>query len=199
MKWSIGFRLGFLLACFSVLAAMLVGYLTFVSGRDMLNDRAQRSLLGTTQILAQHMQTGFSSVARDTAMLAALVAETQATQAQANPAVHAHDWDMLANVFRLGTSKSLASGVSQWPNWPIISKVSGRMPWRTTARPRTLRLGVAISIGSPSAMPNRSAVRVLTMTPRWPLTLSATSLIICMPTLPPQAYCIERAVSSQNG
>ena len=100
MKWSIGFRLGLLLACFSVMAAMLVGYLTFVTGRDMLNDRAQRSLLGTTQILAQHMQTGFSSVARDTAMLAALVAETQATQAQANPAVQAHDWDMLANVFK---------------------------------------------------------------------------------------------------
>ena len=73
MNWSIGFRLGFLLACFSAMAAVLVGYFTFAAGRDMLNDRAQRALLGTTQILAQHMQTGFSSVARDTAMLAALV------------------------------------------------------------------------------------------------------------------------------
>ncbi len=100
MRWSIGFRLGFLLACFSVMAALLVGYFAFVTGRDMLNDRAQRSLLGTTQILAQHMQTGFSSVARDTAMLAALVAETQAAQAQASPEVHAHDRDMLANVFK---------------------------------------------------------------------------------------------------
>lgn len=100
MRWSIGFRLGFLLACFSVMAALLVGYFAFVTGRDMLNDRAQRSLLGTTQILSQHMQTGFSSVARDTAMLAALVAETQAAQAQATPEVQAHDRDMLANVFK---------------------------------------------------------------------------------------------------
>ena len=100
MKWSIGFRLGFLLACFSVLAAVLVGYFTFVSGRDMLNDRAQRALLATTQILTQHMQAGFATVARDTTMLAALAAETQAAQAQATPAVHAHDREMLANVFK---------------------------------------------------------------------------------------------------
>ena len=54
----------------------------------------------------------------------------------------------------LGTPKSFANGVAQWSNWPISSSVSGRMPWRTTARPRTLRLGVAISIASPSAMPS---------------------------------------------
>ncbi|MDY0107285.1 MAG: GGDEF domain-containing protein [Giesbergeria sp.] len=100
MRWSIGFRLGVLLACFSAMAALLVGYFTFVTGRDMLNDRAQRSLLGTTQILAQHMQTGFSSVARDTAMLAALAAATQATNPQGVAAVQAHDRDMLANVFK---------------------------------------------------------------------------------------------------
>ena len=40
----------------------------------------------------------------------------------------------------LGTPKSLASGVAQWSNWPISSSVSGRMPWRTTARPRHLAL-----------------------------------------------------------
>lgn len=100
MRWSIGFRLGFLLACFSVLAAVLAGYFTFVSGRDMLNDRAQRALLATTQILTQHMQAGFATVARDATMLAALAAETQAAHAQATPALHIHDREMLANVFK---------------------------------------------------------------------------------------------------
>ncbi len=37
-----------------------------------------------------------------------------------------------------------------------ISSVSGRMPCRSTARPRTHRSGVAISTRSPSAMPSRS-------------------------------------------
>lgn len=100
MKWSIGFRLGFLLAGFSVMAALLVGYFAFASGRGMLNDRAQRSLLATTQILAQHMQAGFATVARDTSMLAALAAETQAAHPQGTPAVRTHDREMLANVFK---------------------------------------------------------------------------------------------------
>ena len=74
------------------------------------------------------------------------------------------------------------------------------MPWRSTARPRTLRLGVAISIGvAVGDAELLGARRVLMITPRWPATLSATSWIICTPTLPPQAYCMLRAVSSQNG
>lgn len=100
MRWSIGFRLGFLLAGFSVMAALLVGYFAFASGRGMLNDRAQRSLLATTQILAQHMQAGFATVARDTTMLAALAAETQAAHPQGTPAAYTHDREMLANVFK---------------------------------------------------------------------------------------------------
>ena len=107
--------------------------------------------------------------------------------------------DIVARLFRLGMSKSFASGVSQWSNCPISNSVSGRIPWRRTARPVTLRLGVAISIASPSAMPSRAAACVLTITPLCPATLSATSLIICMPTLAPHEYCIERAVRSQNG
>lgn len=76
MRWTIGFRLGFLLACFSLGAALLVGYFTFAAGRDMLNERARSTLLATTQILTQHLQTGFGSVARDTSLLASLVAQT---------------------------------------------------------------------------------------------------------------------------
>ena len=98
-----------------------------------------------------------------------------------------------------GMPKSLATGVAQWPNCPSSRSVSGRMPWRSTARARTECCGVAISSQSPSSMPSSFARPALTITPLWPATLSATSLIICMPTLPPQAYCIEREVSSQNG
>lgn len=108
MQWSIGFRLGFLLACFSAMAAVLVGYFTFAAGRDMLNDRAQRSLLGTTQILSQHMQTGFATVARDAAMLAALAAETQAADPQALEHVLDHDRDLMANVFKATLSARAA-------------------------------------------------------------------------------------------
>ena len=115
------------------------------------------------------------------------------------PVASVRSIDIVASVFRLGTPKSLASGVAQWSNWPMSSSVSGRMPWRSTALPRTLRLGVAMSIGSPSAIPSFPAAPLLMITPRCPATFSATSRIICTPTLPPQAYCMLRAVRSQNG
>ena len=44
-----------------------------------------------------------------------------------------------------------------------------------------------------------SALRALIMIPLWPATFSATSRISWIPTLPPHAYCMLRAVSSQNG
>ncbi len=101
MRWKIGVRLGVLLACFSVFAALLVGYFTFVFARDMLNDRAQRSLLATTQILSQHMRTGFATVGRDVAMLAHLTAGSQAAaRGGAHPEAQARDRDMLAGVFK---------------------------------------------------------------------------------------------------
>lgn len=98
MRWTIGFRLGFLLACFSLGAALLVGYFTFAAGRDMLNERARSTLLATTQILTQHLQTGFGSVARDTSLLASLVAQTQDRDAPG--AAQVLDKDRLASAFR---------------------------------------------------------------------------------------------------
>ena len=77
VKWSIALRLGALLASFSVFAAILAGYYTFDSSRERLQGRAERSLLATTQVLARHMQTGFSTVARDTAFLADAAAVEQ--------------------------------------------------------------------------------------------------------------------------
>ena len=76
-QWSIALRLGALLASFSVFAAILAGYYTFDSSRERLQGRAERSLLATTQVLARHMQTGFSTVARDTAFLADAAAVEQ--------------------------------------------------------------------------------------------------------------------------
>ncbi len=76
-QWSIALKLGALLASFSVFAATLAGYYTFDSSRERLQGRAERSLLATTQVLARHMQTGFSTVARDTAFLADAAAVEQ--------------------------------------------------------------------------------------------------------------------------
>lgn len=87
LKWGIALKLGVLLASFSVFSALLAGYYTFDSSRSRLQGRAERSLLATTQVLARHMQTGFGTVARDTAFLASVAAAEQ-------------DRDRLANVFK---------------------------------------------------------------------------------------------------
>jgi len=100
MRWNIGLRLGLLLASFSILAALLVGYFTFAASRDMLNDRAQRALLSTTQILSRHLQSGFATVARDTTMLATLAAGMPSLGPVASPEVQAQDTKVLADVFR---------------------------------------------------------------------------------------------------
>ena len=55
MRINIGQRLGLLLASFSLLAALLLGYLTYTAARDMLVERAQRTLLDTTRILSSHL------------------------------------------------------------------------------------------------------------------------------------------------
>ena len=65
----------------------------------------------------------------------------------------------------LGVPKSLANGVVQCSNWPSSSSVSGRMPWRSTARPRELCCGVAMTTSSPSSMPSLRAACVFMITP----------------------------------
>src|SRR3974390_3563744 len=39
------------------------------------------------------------------------------------------------SAFMLGACRSLANGGAQWSNWPIMSKVSGRMPSHSIIRP----------------------------------------------------------------
>jgi len=64
-------------------------------------------------------------------------------------------------VFRLGAFMSLAYGVAQWSNWPMISSVCGWMPCAGTARPCVAPITDLTSIRSPSSMPSESAVRLL--------------------------------------
>ena len=87
LKWGIPMRLGLLLASFSVFAAVLAGYYTFDSSRTRMQSRAQQALLATAQVLSRHVQTGFDTVARDTAFLASVAAIEQ-------------DRSVLADMFR---------------------------------------------------------------------------------------------------
>src|SRR5512145_273685 len=121
------------------------------------------------------------------------------TRSAPEPVASVSSSDIGTSGFIDGNSKPLANGVTQWPNWPSRSSVSGRIPWRSTARARTSAFGVAIRTQSPWLMPSSLAFEELRITPPWPATLSATSLMSCMPTFPPHAYCMERAVRSQNG
>ena len=79
------------------------------------------------------------------------------TMSAPEPVASVSSIDIVASEFMLGTPKSLANGVAQWSNWPISSSVSGRMPWRTTARPCTLRCGVddldRVAVGDAQPLP----------------------------------------------
>jgi len=81
------------------------------------------------------------------------------------PVASVRSSDIVASEFMLGMPKSFAVGIAQWSNWESSSSVSGRMPCRSTARPRTLCAGVAIVTASPSAMPSFAAAPALMITP----------------------------------
>lgn len=101
MRWGIASRLGWILASFSVLAAVLAGYYTYSAARDLLRERAERSLLATTQVLTRHLEAGFASVARDTTLLAAVAGvATEPRAAQPPHAPSVRDRRMLADVFK---------------------------------------------------------------------------------------------------
>lgn len=74
MRWDMRQRLGLLLASFSVLASLLLGYLSFSAGRDLLEQRARQHLLDTTRILAEHWRAGLQQLGHDVQALAALAA-----------------------------------------------------------------------------------------------------------------------------
>ena len=101
--------------------------------------------------------------------------------------------------FSEGMCRFLAKGVFQWSIWPTMSRVSGRMPWRTTARPVVSPTADSTVTSSPSAIPISAALVALMTTPLWVSTFSAASRMSGIWTLAPQLYCMERVVSSQKG
>ena len=100
MRINIGQRLGLLLASFSLLAALLLGYLTYTAARDMLVERAQRTLLDTTRILSSHLQAGFGQLGRDATMLAMLAGGLPLPGGPVPTAAQAQSLETLAQMFR---------------------------------------------------------------------------------------------------
>lgn len=76
MRYGIGFKLGLLLASFSLVAMGIVGYYSYASGRATLLAAAQRDLLTATQVLGRNFQANIDAVARDTLLLASLPASS---------------------------------------------------------------------------------------------------------------------------
>lgn len=74
LKRGMALRLAVLLTLFSVLAAVVAGYYIFDSSRARLQGRAEQAMMATTQVLAHQLQLGFTSAARDTALLAGVAA-----------------------------------------------------------------------------------------------------------------------------
>lgn len=74
MRFGIGFKLGLLLASFSLVAMGTVGYYAYASGRAALLAAAQRDLLTATQVLGRNFQASIDEVAGDTLLLASLAA-----------------------------------------------------------------------------------------------------------------------------
>lgn len=72
MKLNIGFKLGFLLAAFGILATILTGYYFYTSSRNMLTRAAERDLLTATQVVGRNMKIIIDVIAEDAQLLAAL-------------------------------------------------------------------------------------------------------------------------------
>jgi diguanylate cyclase len=72
MKLDIGFKLGFLLAAFGILATSLTGYYFYSSSRNMLTSAAERDLLTATQVVGRNMKIIIDVIAEDAQLLAAM-------------------------------------------------------------------------------------------------------------------------------
>lgn len=74
MKFGIGFKLGFLLAAFGILATGLTGYYFYSSSRNMLTSAAERDLLTATQVVGRNIKIIIDVIAEDAQLLAAIPA-----------------------------------------------------------------------------------------------------------------------------
>lgn len=98
MRYGIGFKLGLLLASFSLVAMGIVGYYSYASGRAALLAAAQRDLLMATQVLGRNFQANIDAVARDTLLLASLPASILIADGRENEAA-GDDKNRLTDVF----------------------------------------------------------------------------------------------------
>ena len=76
IKYSIGFRLGLLLASFGLVAMSIVAYTSYASSRSTIIKAAQRDLLTATQVLGRNFQASIDEISADTLLLARLPAGT---------------------------------------------------------------------------------------------------------------------------
>jgi diguanylate cyclase (GGDEF)-like protein len=72
IKPGIGFKLGFLLASFGILAMSLTGYYFYSSSRNMLTRAAERDLLTSTQVVGRNMKIIIDVIAENAQLLAAI-------------------------------------------------------------------------------------------------------------------------------
>ena len=72
MKLNIGFKLGFLLAAFGILATSVTGYYFYTTSRNLLTGAAERDLLTATQVVGRNMKIIIDVIAEDSQLLAAL-------------------------------------------------------------------------------------------------------------------------------
>jgi diguanylate cyclase (GGDEF)-like protein len=72
MRYRIAFKLGLLLATFSLVAMGIVGYYAYASSRANLLSATQRDLQTATQVLGRNFQAGMDEVSGDARVLARL-------------------------------------------------------------------------------------------------------------------------------
>jgi diguanylate cyclase len=98
MKLGIGFKLGFLLAAFGILATSLTGYYFYYSSRNMLTRAAERDLLTSTQVVGRNMKIIISVIAEDAQLLAAIPFSSNVINSADEQTV-ARDKKLLADTF----------------------------------------------------------------------------------------------------
>ncbi|MDO8178522.1 MAG: GGDEF domain-containing protein [Undibacterium sp.] len=104
IKYSIGFRLGLLLASFGLVAMSIVAYTSYANSRSALLKAAQRDLLTATQVLGRNFQASIDEISADTLLLARLPASPAVANAALSPRPATEDAvdrerKMLADIF----------------------------------------------------------------------------------------------------
>jgi diguanylate cyclase (GGDEF)-like protein len=98
MRPGLTFKLSVLLACIGVLASGATGYYAYRANRTMLVREAERSLLTSTELLAQRSSVAIGDIASDAQVLATLPSSARVAQSDNGSGTNAAR-DRLAQVF----------------------------------------------------------------------------------------------------